>query len=456
MTDRHVTAALTRLGPTARTYVLAAVLGIPVGLLAGVYLWLVRHLRALVWEGHEPRLADWLPFGAALLVTTVLGGLLVGLVRGRHDRDSPHDLDDVLADVDAAVEADQAGGTGPADAARGATAEPGDEREGVAPEPAGGGPKSVPWILRATLLGIVSLTAGASLGPEAPLLALAMGFGGRIALLLRMSSSEAVVISGVGALSGLFGGPLGAAVLSIEDRAATSRAPRLLGPGLVAGVTGFYAMLLVPGGGVPHYALPAITSSPLASLAWSALAAVPAALAAALLLVSVPPSRALAGRIHPVPRAAVGGLVLGLAALVQPLVLFSGEHEAQELIDDLGSWTVGALLVLVALKVVATAASMATGYFGGQIFPGAFLGMAAAALLVALLPGAPGSVVVAAGAGAGTTVVLRRPVASALIMLFFFPLDAALPLLVGAGVGAAVVALLRERLPAPTPIGGGH
>ncbi len=450
VTDRPdpTTAPVPRLLPGPRTYLLAAILGAPVGAVAGVYLWLVRVLRELVWDGHDPRLAEWLPATAALLVTTTVGGLVVGIVRLRHDRTAPHDLDDVLADVDEVVATEQAEESR---AAGGGVPGAGGEGAGAGASTA---PKSVPWILRSTFLGIVSLTAGASLGPEAPLLVIATGFGQRIARLLRLSASEGVVISSSGALSGLFGGPLGAAVLGVESRGASSRALRLLGPGIAAGITGFAAMLLVlPDGPGVRYSVPDDGAAPLAALGWGFVAAVPAALATALLLVSVAPTRRLAERVPPVPRATAGGLVLGLAALVQPLVLFSGEHEGQDLIDGLGTWTVGALLVMVALKIVVTVASLATGYFGGQIFPGAFLGMAVGALVIALFPVAP-TAAVAAGAGAGTTVLLRRPLASALILLFFFPVSAAVPLLLGAGVGAAVVSVLKDHLPAATPVGG--
>jgi chloride channel protein, CIC family len=439
-----------RLWPGPRTYLLAALLGAPVGAVAGVYLWLVRVLRELVWDGHDPRLAEWLPATAALLLTTTVGGLVVGIVRLRHDRTAPHDLDDVLADVDEVVTAEQAEEARAAGGEVPVAAGPGEDvGSGAATAP-----KSVPWILRSTLLGIVSLTAGASLGPEAPLLVIATGFGQRIARLLRLSASEGVVLSSAGALSGLFGGPLGAAVLGVESRGASSRALRLLGPGIAAGVTGFAAMLLVlPDGPGVRYTVPDDGATALAALGWGFVAAVPAALATALLLVSVAPTRRLAERVPPVPRATAGGLVLGLAALVQPLVLFSGEHEGQDLIDGLGTWTVGTLLVMAALKIVVTVASLATGFFGGQIFPGAFLGMAVGALVIALFPVAP-TAAVAAGAGAGTTVLLRRPLASALILLFFFPVSSAVPLLLGAGVGAAVVSVLKDRLPAATPVGG--
>lgn len=463
--------------PGPRVYVLGVVLGAAVGAVAGVYLLVVRLLRELVWDGSQPRLTAGLSVGVATIVTCTLGGLVVGVVRARHDRDSPHDLDDVLFRLDEAMVED-------ARVEPGDPVEPGgpveDDLAAPPPAPASGGPpepvtrparrRLIPerrprprqsvqdprWILRATLLGIVSLTAGASLGPEAPLLALAGGFGRRIAGLLRLSSSEAIALSTSGALSGLFGGPLGAAVLPLERPRQGVTAPRLLGPGLVAAVAGFAALQLVlPGEGGVTYDLPESGTGPAATVGWALGGGLLGALAAVVLLVLIAPSRRAAERVRStVLRAGAGGLVLGACAAFQPLVLFSGEHEAETLIDTLGTWAFTALLGLLALKILATVACMATGFFGGQIFPGAFVGMAGGLLLLAVLPAAPGPAVLAAGAGAGTTVLLRRPVASALIMLLFFPLHSALALLLGAAVGAVVVSVLADHLPEATGLGG--
>ena len=447
--------------PGARVYVVGVVLGAAVGALAGIYLLVVRLLRELVWDGSEPRLTAGLSVGVATILTCTLGGLVVGSVRARHDRDSPHDLDDVLFRLEEATAE-----TAPVDAPHADAAHletpvaPGDHpgqvarpsRRRLLPERKPRPKQSVQdprWILRATLLGVVSLTAGASLGPEAPLLALAGGFGRRIARLLRLSSSESVALSTSGALSGLFGGPLGAAVLPLERPRDGVRAPRLLGPGLVAAVAGWAALKLVlPGEGGVTYDLSESATGPAATVGWALGAGLLGAVAAVVLLVLIAPSRRAAERVpSTVLRAGAGGLVLGACAAFQPLVLFSGEHEAQTLIDTLGTWAFTAVLGLIALKVLATVACMATGFFGGQIFPGAFVGMAGALLLLVIFPGAPGPALLAAGAGAGTTVLLRRPVASALIMLLFFPLHSALPLLLGAAVGAVVVSVLSDLLP---------
>jgi H+/Cl- antiporter ClcA len=107
-------------------------------------------------------------------------------------------------------------------------------------------------------------------------------------------------------------------------------------------------------------------------------------------------------------------------------------------------------LALVGLKLVATLACLSTGWFGGQIFPSVFVGMAAALALAEVWTAVPVGAAAAAGGAAAASAVLRRPLATVLILLLFFPFGALLPLVVGAGVGALAVSLLGSRAPAPT------
>ena len=263
------TRAHTAIRPLARTLWLALLLGAAVGILAGVYLRAIRALTDLVWDGTEPRLpgdGDW-----QIVVVCGLGGLVVGLIRRRHDQDTPHDLDDALAGLDDVLD---------------------DAERTPLPKPS--------WLARATVLGVVSLAAGASLGPEAPLLVLATGLGQRLAKILRLTRQEAAYISSAGALSGLFGGPLGAVVLPVERSRSPQEAARLVGAGVVAGISGLVAMLVVlPGEGLHRYDLPEV--GPLTGLellqdiGWGALAAVVGSAVGLVLLVGTVPSRS-AGR----------------------------------------------------------------------------------------------------------------------------------------------------------------
>ena len=191
-----------------RTAVLAILLGAAVGAAAGVYLGAVRLVEALVWDHGAPRLPG--PVWLATIVTCVVGGVLVGLLQLRHGADTPHDLDDALLDID----------------------------EVFAGEEERNPPQKLTWLARAALLGVVSLGFGASLGPEAPLLVLATGLGRRVARLLRLAEDQASYISAAGALSGLFGGPLGSVVLPVEGSRDRARAASLLPYGVLASVAG--------------------------------------------------------------------------------------------------------------------------------------------------------------------------------------------------------------------------
>ena len=413
----------------ARTVWLALLLGGAVGVLAGLYLDAVRLTQDLLWHHADPVLPGdgrW-----QVVVICAAGGLLVGVLRMRHDRDSPHDLEDALLGLDEVLDDD--------------------ERTP---------PPKASWLVRAAALGVVSLAFGASLGPEAPLILLATGFGERLARILRTTRSEAAFISSAGALAGLFGGPLAAVALPLERGRATAHASRLIGAGLVAGVAGLATMLLViPGSVGTTYVLPDADLGSgrdlLRALGWAAAAALPATVAGVALRLLTDPVRRLAERLAPstVLRAAAGGLVLGLCGAADGLTLFSGEHQGQELIDSAGERAALAFLALAALKVVATLACLGTGWFGGQIFPATFAGMAAALAVTSVWESAPVAAVVAAGAGATATAVLRRPLATVLVLLLFFPLGAVLALAVGAGVGALALGLLGDRVPETRPLG---
>ncbi|MGE0224380.1 MAG: chloride channel protein [Acetobacteraceae bacterium] len=88
-------------------------------------------------------------------------------------------------------------------------------------------------------------------------------------------------------------------------------------------------------------------------------------------------------------RPAVGGLVVGLLALITPAVLSSGHGALNMSVDvELALWWV---VLLVALKSVASAVSIGSGFRGGlffaSLFLGALLGKAFAAALAIVGPG---------------------------------------------------------------------
>ena len=161
----------------------------------------------------------------------------------------------------------------------------------------------------------------------------------------------------------------------------------------------------------------------------------------------LPLTEAWSRRLTPnrVLRGAVGGLVLGACGAITPLVLFSGHHEIQELLDDTATLGAAALLGIAALKLVATVGVLATGWAGGEIFPAAMIG-SALGLAVAAVSGtdAVGGCL-AAGLIAASAATMRKPVAALLVLLVFLPTGTFVAGALGAAVAAAALRATHDE-----------
>jgi hypothetical protein len=131
-------------------------------------------------------------------------------------------------------------------------------------------------------------------------------------------------------------------------------------------------------------------------------------------------------------------------------VLFSGQSALGPFIAHSASYTVGALLLLIACKGLAYGASLSS-FRGGPTFPALFLG-AAGGVALSHLPGLPLVDGVAMGIGAMSAVMLRLPLTSVLLATLLLASDglAIMPLVIVAVVVAYVVS---ARL-APSPVRG--
>ena len=90
-------------------------------------------------------------------------------------------------------------------------------------------------------------------------------------------------------------------------------------------------------------------------------------------------------------------------------MLFSGQDQLPPLIEDAASWTVGALLLLLC-KGLAYGLSL-SGFRGGPVFPGLFIG-AVGGIALSHLPGLPMIAGAAMGIGAMTVAMLGLPLVS--------------------------------------------
>src|SRR6202034_1945413 len=122
-------------------------------------------------------------------------------------------------------------------------------------------------------------------------------------------------------------------------------------------------------------------------------------------------------------------------------VLFSGQSALGGLVQQAGSWTVGALVLLMVCKGLAYAISL-SGFRGGQIFPSMFIG-AAGGIALSHVGGLPVVAGAAMGVGAMVAGALRMPMTAVLLPSLLFLSDAVklMPLVIVAVVVAYVLAI---------------
>jgi len=333
----------------------------------------------------------------------------------------------------------------------------------------------------ALVAALATLAFGAVLGPEAPLIFLGGGLGLlAMKLLKRDAPQQALAVTGAAgsfaAVSTLVGNPIVAAFLMLEV-AGGSMGGALLGPLLLPGLlaagigtlifvgldawTGFGTFSLA----IPH--LPAFTTPTASEFAWAIAIGVAAAVIGAVIK---PVARRLQDLVErrAVPLTVAMGIVVALAAMIfaaltvhgSSFVLFSGQDQLPTLVENAGTFSVGALVLLVACKGIAYTASLSS-FRGGPIFPSMFIG-AAGGIALSHLPGLPMVAGVAMGIGAMTAVMLGLPLTAVLLASVFMAADglALVPLIIVAVCVAYVVSAhlapappepaAQEHAPAPT------
>jgi H+/Cl- antiporter ClcA len=278
------------------------------------------------------------------------------------------------------------------------------------------------------LAGLATVGFGLVLGPEGPLIALGSGVAVLTVRLARrqMAPQAILVIAAAGsfaALSFIFASPLIAAVILIEGTGIGGpRLPLILIPGLIsAGIGSLVALGMGSFTGLstsafalapvnlPHFGHPSV-----GQFAWTILLGIVIAVVARVVMLGGLRTYGVVARRLQIARPNVGQIVAGLAIAFHGAtgksvneVLFSGQDALPGLVSGAGSWSVGALLALIAFKGAAWSLSLGA-FRGGPTFPAVFLG-AATGILASHLPGFALTPGVGIGIGAATAAVLRLP-----------------------------------------------
>ncbi len=405
-------------GPYLRLMALIAIMGVFSAIITFVFILLVHRTIALIWEGSAARLGINTRLFTFFVCTA--GGLLVGLLV-RYFGDHNAIFAELMKDF---------GRTGRFDYSH------------------------APGIV---ITAFVSLIAGASLGPEAPLADACGGLGTWISDRLGLDERETRTV-GYGGLSAMLAAfitnPFGGALLSLESSQGGMTGGQIyfwgLFPSLLASAVATVVFVGLSGKFfATMYAFPMYIPR-LADL----LLAIPLSLiggAAGLLFTFM--FQGLRRLMEPMKkhlvwRGLLGGLVMGIIGALLPLTLFSGQEGTKEIVGLAGVIGFWGLILLAVCKLFATSLLLATGWKGGYIFPILFAGVALGMAGKLLFPGVPLAVTVAATVAGALVAALRAPLFAALFTLVLVQKETGAVVAVAvlvSGILTALVALWQAR-----------
>ncbi len=315
------------------------------------------------------------------------------------------------------------------------------------------GPKVIGSVVVAAL---ISLSVGAVVGPEAPLMAVGSAIGGLIAFRTTEDVRKVLMLAGAAAaVTMILGNPMVSAVLLLEA-AALKGSPGgkkvmiAILPVLVAMGFGYLIQVGVgdwSGVGASKLAVAGLPAYPSVQVLDLLLAVVVGVVTALFAVMAVESGtifqNKIPGQLTRLLLAAVivaGAAVATRAITGEPVdtVLFSGQEATASV---LGITSAGTVLIIAIAKAIGYAVSLGGGFRGGMVFPAVFLGVALATWMSLLVSGSSVSALSAAGIAAAVAGVLRLPFTGVLLALLLCAaagLAVTTPAIIGAVIGVLI------------------
>ncbi|MDI3212279.1 chloride channel protein [Arthrobacter sp. AL12] len=339
----------------------------------------------------------------------------------------------------------------------------------------GGGPPSGRELVGIVLAALTTLSLGAVLGPEGPLIAIGGGLGALAVHLVKkdappMSLTIMASAGSFAAISTLLGSPVLGAFLIMEAAGIGGMTLSLVAlPGLLASGVGALVFVGLDGWTglgsfslalpvVPPAVPPAVPPT-LATMGWAvAMGAAGALLGWLIRLVAL--SLRPVVHLNRVLVTSALGLLIGVTAMAYQLVsgrsftqvLFSGQDALPELVEHATDYSLAVLVLLIACKTLVYGLSL-SAFRGGPVFPSMFIG-AALGIAASGLPGMNLAAGIGMGMGAMCAAMLRLPLTSTLLATLLLGVDglAVTPQVV---VAVAVAFVITNLLPVPGPTASG-
>ncbi|MGZ3233636.1 MAG: chloride channel protein [Croceibacterium sp.] len=296
------------------------------------------------------------------------------------------------------------------------------------------------------LSSAISIGSGGPFGAEGPIIMTGGAIGSLFAQRFHLTAAERKTLLVAGAAAGMtaiFGTPFAAILLAVEVLLFEWK-PRSFVPVVASVIVAFAWRPLLVGSGPLFPATWHLAASPLNLVLALAVGAISGLLACLI-------SKALyliEDGFHRLPLhwmwwPALGSVVVGLGALVEPRVLGAGYDTIQALVA--GSLVAQAIVLLLVVKAIVWLAALGSGTSGGILAPLLIIGGAAGALAGLWLPGGSGPWAMVGMAGM-MSASMRAPLTSALFVVELTGRFDALPqAITGSGVAFAIAVLLLRR-----------
>jgi H+/Cl- antiporter ClcA len=276
----------------------------------------------------------------------------------------------------------------------------------------------IPWVL----ISVISLIAGAAMGPFFAFAVMGGGLGSWLVTRLKKDEEEEArqqyTLTGMaGTMGAAFTSPLFAGILTGELSPTPKRSyVAAFIPALFAATLGYVIYFGVTGTTMlGNYALPAYEFK-YGHLLIGALLGVLAAFILILFALIRKLTFAVFSKIpNSLVSGVIGGALVGLIAFALPLVANSGSSQLVTVLQNSAVYGAAFLVAILIGKMLVLALSQAAGFLGGFVFPLIFIGGTAGVLVNTIFPQIPIALAVGSLLAAVAGAILNAPVSLILI-----------------------------------------
>ena len=306
-------------------------------------------------------------------------------------------------------------------------------------------------------LAAISAIAGASLGPSFALVMIGGGLGSWIASRRWPGDEAARLDATLAGISGGFGGAFtspGLGTLIVSELAPTPKDRYIEGilPQLIAATVAFAVFYGVVGTTfLNSFAVPVDDFASSHLLIGLVLGLVSSLIMIVFVIIVKLMQLAATKLPNALARGVVGGALVGLIAFALPLTVGAGNDQLTTVIDESASISIWLLVAVLIGKMLAMAISLATGFIGGNVLPMLFVGGTAGVVVHLMFPDVPYAIAVGCMLAAVPGATIKAPIGLTFIAVLAVglgPLTAA-PVVIAVATAylttASVVALIRSR-----------